>query len=122
VIWDFRGQELQKIPLEKFKQFVWRLSKDDQKKIRKNLREYSRQFDEEDAAEESNVSAELLAFRRRLIDEWNAWRKRRVTELEAEKKKEGRVVEQTSEQDEEKEQVEEWVEELIDETEEVIVG
>ncbi len=98
------------------------LTKDDLKRIRKNLREYSRQFDEEDAAEESNVSAELLAYRRRLIDEWNAWRKRRVTELEAERKKEGKVVEQKSEKDEEKEQVEEWVEEVIDETEVVVVG
>jgi translation initiation factor 3 subunit B len=126
VIWDFRGQELQKVPAEKFKQFVWRprpatmLSKDEQKKIRKNLREYSKQFDEEDAAEESNVSAELLAYRRRLIDEWNAWRSKRIRELNAEKQAAGRVVAQQKE--EEDEQVEEWIEELVEETEEVVVG
>lgn len=126
MIWDFRGQELQKQPLEKFKQFVWRprpatlLPKDEQKKIKKNLREYSRQFDEDDAAEESNVSAELLAHRRRLIDEWNAWRKKRTQELKAEREAAGAVVEAKT--DEAVEQVEEWIEELLEETEEVVVG
>lgn len=127
MIWDFRGQELQKQPLEKFKQFVWRprpatlVSKDDQKKVRKNLREYSRQFDEDDAAEESNVSAELLAHRRRLIDEWNAWRKKRTQELKAERQAAGAVVDEKKEE-EAVEQVQEWIEELLEETEEVVVG
>jgi translation initiation factor 3 subunit B len=84
--------------------------------IRKNLREYSRQFDEEDAAEESTVSAELIAHRRRLVDEWNAWRVQRKSDAQklgaqsADEKKE-----------ESQEEVEVWVEELLDEVEEEIL-
>lgn len=98
------------------------LPKDEQKKIRKNLREYSKRFDEEDAAEESNVSAELIAHRRRLIDEWNAWRAKRTKELEAERKKAGLSAAPVAKSDEERETVEEWVEEIIDETEEVVMS
>ena len=86
-IWDFKGQEVQKQLLDRFKQFLWRprpatlLSKQRQREIRKNLKEYSRQFDEEDAAEESNVSAELIALRKRLVEEWNAYRAKCRREL-----------------------------------------
>jgi translation initiation factor 3 subunit B len=98
------------------------LGKDEQKKIRKNLREYSKRFDEEDAAEESNVSAELIAHRRRLIDEWNAWRAKRIKELAAERQKAGLQAIPAVAQDEERETVEEWIEETIDETEEVVMS
>lgn len=127
-IWDFKGTDLSRNQLDKFKQFLWRprpatlLSKEEQKKIRKNLREFSKRFDEEDAAEESNVSAELIAHRRRLIDEWNAWRAKRTKELEAERKKAGLSVSSAAKPDEERETVEEWVEEIIDETEEVVMS
>jgi translation initiation factor 3 subunit B len=127
-IWDFKGQDLSRNQLDKFKQFLWRprpatlLGKDEQKKIRKNLREYSKRFDEEDAAEESNVSAELIAHRRRLIDEWNAWRAKRIKELAAERQKAGLEAIPAVAQDEERETVEEWIEETIDETEEVVMS
>ncbi|KAJ9105519.1 hypothetical protein QFC21_001890 [Naganishia friedmannii] len=127
-IWDFKGQDLSRNQLDKFKQFLWRprpatvLGKDEQKKIRKNLREYSKRFDEEDAAEESNVSAELIAHRRRLIDEWNAWRAKRIKELAAERQKAGLEAIPAVTQDEERETVEEWIEETIDETEEVVMS
>ena len=123
-LWDFKGQDLVKQPGDKFKQFVWRprpptlLTKDDQKRVRKNLKEFSRQFDEEDAAEESNVSAELLAHRKRLVDEWNAWRAKRVKELQAEQKKIGVKVD--GEEDGELEKVEEVVEEILEESEEIV--
>lgn len=125
-IWDFKGQDLQKQPLDKFKQFVWRprpatmLPKEDQKRVRKNLREFSKLFDEEDAAEESNVSADLLAHRKRLIDEWNAWRSKRVKELVAERKKAGEDQVESKGEDEGLETVEEVVEDILEETEEVV--
>ena len=87
VIWDFRGQEIMKRAQDGFKQFIWRprpptlLSKERQKEIKRNIRQFSRVFDEEDAAEESNVSAELVALRKRLVDAWNAWRELRKKEL-----------------------------------------
>lgn len=118
-IWDFRGQEIVKHIQDRFKQFIWRprpptlLSKERQRQIRKNLREYSRVFDEEDAAEESNVSAELIALRKRLVDEWNAWRILRKKEV-------GEENDQKAQQDE-KEEIEVWIEEVIEQIEEIVV-
>ncbi|KAF9499756.1 translation initiation factor eIF-3b [Pleurotus eryngii] len=121
-IWDFKGQELEKHILDRFKQFIWRprprtlLTREQQRKIRKNLREYSRAFDEEDAAEESNVSAELIALRKRLVDEWNAWRLRCKKELLEE-----RGQKESRHDEEEKEEIEVWVDEVIEQTEEEVV-
>ncbi|KAF9015242.1 translation initiation factor eIF-3b [Cyathus striatus] len=120
-IWDFRGQEQVKHIQDRFKQFIWRprppslLTKEQQKKIRRNLREYSRMFEEEDAAEESNVSAELIAHRKRLVDEWNAWRALRKKELAVERGKGG---EKDGKEEEEKEEIEVWVDEVIEQIEE----
>ncbi|CAE6454682.1 unnamed protein product [Rhizoctonia solani] len=121
-LWDFRGQELVKQPADKFKQFLWRprprtlLTKGQQKEVRKNLKEYSRVFDEADAAEESHADKELVAQRRRLLDEWNAWRKKVRPEVQERmarlgKKAKGR---------EDREEVEEWLEEVIEEVIEVV--
>jgi len=124
-IWDFRGQEMKKLLLDAFKQFLWRprppslLTKDQKRLIRKNLREYSRGFDEEDAAEESNVSAELIALRKRLVDEWNAWRLRSIEEAKEVASAEGKRDEK-EEADEEREEIEVWVEEVIEQVEEVV--
>lgn len=126
-IWDFRGQELEMHILDRFKQFLWRprppslLSKEQQRLVRKNLKDYSRQFDEEDAAQESTVSAELIAHRKRLVDEWNAWRARCKTEIAGVQKKKGGHDRAPISRGESKEEIEVWVEELIDEVEEEVV-
>ncbi|KAG8932068.1 Translation initiation factor 3 subunit b [Tulasnella sp. 419] len=121
-IWDFRGQELQKHILDRFKQFLWRprprtlLSKEQQKAIRKNLKEYSRVFDEEDAAEESSASKELVAHRKRLVDEWNAWRARIKSEVASS----GASKKGKEKEEEVREEIEEWIEEVLEETIEVL--
>ena len=127
-IWDFRGQELEKQILDRFKQFLWRprprtlLTKEQQRQIRRNLKEYSRQFEEEDAAEESNISAELIALRKRLVDEWNAWRIRAKEEMADERRKRGKKdIKAEKPQQEEKEEIEVWVDEVIEQIEEEIV-
>ncbi|KAK8846741.1 eukaryotic translation initiation factor 3 subunit B [Kwoniella newhampshirensis] len=126
-IWDFKGQQLVHESKDRFKQFLWRprpstlLSKEQIKKVRKELKEFSRQFDEEDAAEENRGSAEKLAQRQREISEWNAWRARNNKRLDEERKSRGKE-RKIEEKGGEEEKVEEWVEELIDETEEVVVG
>lgn len=113
---------MEKHILDRFKQFLWRprprtlLSKEQQKLIRKNLREYGRRFDEEDELEESKGSAELIALRKRLVDEWNAWRQ--LCKAEGADKKKNRAVET---QEEEKEEIEVWIDEVIEQTEEVVV-
>ena len=87
-------------------------------------RAVSRAFDEEDAAEESNVSAELIAHRKRLVDEWNAWRLRCKEEIAEERRKRGKKAEPAKEkqpQEEEKEEIEVWVDEVIEQIEEEVV-
>ncbi|KAI0796282.1 translation initiation factor eIF-3b [Irpex lacteus] len=126
-IWDFKGQELEKHILDRFKQFLWRprprtlLTKEQLRQIRRNLKEYSRTFDEEDAAEESNVSAELIAQRKRLVDEWNAWRIRAKEELAADRGGKKAAPKQKEEVAEEKEEIEVWIDEVIEQIEEEVV-
>jgi len=48
------------------------LTEEQKQAIRKNLRGYSRSFEEADAAEEMTVSAELDVQRKRAVGEWNA--------------------------------------------------
>ncbi|RSH90247.1 Translation initiation factor 3 subunit b [Saitozyma podzolica] len=127
-IWDFKGQQLAHSSLDKFKQFLWRprpptlLSKDAQRKVRKELKEHSRVFDEEDAAEENRGSAEKLAQRQREIAEWNAWRARNLARLAEARKARGKEIVKVANTEPADEKVEEWIEELIDETEEVVVA
>jgi translation initiation factor 3 subunit B len=111
---------LEKHLLDRFKQFLWRprprtlLGKEQQRQIRRNLKEFSRTFDEEDAAEESSASKELVAYRKRLVDEWNHWRAKVREELAAHKKR-------VDQEREDVEEVQEWVDELIDTVEEEIL-
>lgn len=127
-VYDFKGTELVKqAPLDGFKQLIWRprphtvLSPVKRKQIVKNLRQYGREFDETDQLEEMNVSSELQAQRRRLVDEWNAWRQRTKKELEEERKAQGKVQKAMEVMDQAATEVlEEWVEEVIEETEEVM--
>jgi translation initiation factor 3 subunit B len=96
------------------------LTKDQQRLIRKNLREYSRAFDEEDAAEDSLDSAELIANRKRLVDEWNAWRAKCKLDVRDEKKSKGQKLNVEKEYVE-KEEIEIWVDEVIEQIEEEVV-
>ncbi|KAG5520058.1 hypothetical protein PMAC_001134 [Pneumocystis sp. 'macacae'] len=124
-LWDFKGLLLREEHIEGFKQLLWRprpptlLSKEQQKKIRKKLREYSREFEEEDMQEQSTANKELIAHRKRLLEEWNTWRSKVVANLEKEKKKYGII---TDTKDEKKEKYIEKIIEVIisEEIEEVI--
>jgi translation initiation factor 3 subunit B len=100
--------------------FSWRprpptlVPKDQQRRIRRNLKDYSREFDAEDEAEAAGASQELLTLRRQLLEEWYAWRKAVEETLLSErrdKREEGGV---------EEEIIEEWVEEVVEEKEEVV--
>lgn len=137
-LYDFRGTLLREEQVERFKQFSWRprppslLSKDQQKKIRKNLREYSRMFDEVDLAKKDSANRAVVEMRRRLLDEWRAWRKATTEELGLPGDDDvnrfannaGRKMMQNgtngTKNDDAAETVEEIVEEIVEETEEVI--
>ena len=105
--------------MERFKLFSWRprpptlISKEQQRKIRRSLRDFSREFEAEDEAEAAGASQELLQLRRRLLEEWFTWRKGVEAALASEKmeKVEDGVAEEL---------IEEWVEEVVEEKEEVV--
>ncbi|KAI9832407.1 MAG: Translation initiation factor 3 subunit b [Sarea resinae] len=130
-LYDFKGTQLREEHIERFKQFLWRprpptlLSKEQQKQIRKNLREYSKIFEEEDQYEADTANLAIVELRRRLLNEWLAWRERTEEELRAERRERGLPEEtideaQAAEDEDEGEMVEEIVEEIVDETEEII--
>jgi translation initiation factor 3 subunit B len=129
-IYSFSGQLLREEPIEQFKQFVWRprperlLSKEEMKTVRKNLREYSRAFDEADLAKRSSADKAVVEERRRKLNEWLAYRERTVEDL-LDERHELRLPEISDEQaalqvSDEGQVVEEIFEEILDETEEII--
>jgi translation initiation factor 3 subunit B len=76
------------------------------------LREYSKSFDEQDYAKKNRANQAVIEHRRRLLDEWLAWRSQveeRVEET-GHKKDKG----------EDEEVIEEIVEEMLEEKEEVV--
>jgi translation initiation factor 3 subunit B len=132
----FSGTTLSENPTEKFKQFSWRprpatlLSKEEQKQVRKNLREYSKEFDEEDKYAVDIANTAVVETRKRVLNEWVAWL-RREKELMAEEKEAFGLPEDADSpkaaqdappvvEDQGETVVEEMVEEIIEETEEVI--
>jgi translation initiation factor 3 subunit B len=123
-LYDFKGELLREEHIDKFKQLLWRprpptlLSKEEQKSIRKNLREYSRVFDEEDQIEEDKEKGAIVEERRRMLSEWLAWRKREEEQLREEG---GGDVKIDGDADEgEGQVVEEIMEEVLDEVEEIV--
>ncbi|CAI4216076.1 unnamed protein product [Parascedosporium putredinis] len=135
-IYDFKGEQLKEEALEKFKQFSWRprpptlLSKDEQKQIRKNLREYSRVFEQEDADRGASADREVVEARRRLLDEWVAWREQIESEVHEEREIYGLPQDPVAELlkakvaslegTQEETLIEEIVEEVLEENEEII--
>ncbi|CAG8519052.1 20482_t:CDS:10 [Gigaspora rosea] len=103
ILWDFKGTQLQKHLLKKFKQLLWRprpksLLTSEQKKA---------------------LSEEEIKHRRRLTEEWNAWRKRVEKELSEERENAG-IVLPSRRDDDTIEVIEEWIEEVVEKTEEII--
>lgn len=132
----FFGNTLSENPTDKFKQFSWRprpatlLSKEEQKQVRKNLREYSKEFDEEDRYAVDIANTAVVETRKRVLNEWLAWI-RREKDLMAEEKDAFGLPENADTakaahdappagEDQGETVVEEMVEEIIEETEEVI--
>ena len=115
--------------MDKLKQFLWRprpptlLSRDAQKQIRRALREYSRDFEEEDRIADDKEKGAVVEERRRLFDEWRAWTREMAEEVEEEREALGLGAPDGVEEDADGEPakvVEEIKEEIVDETEEII--
>ena len=132
-MYDFKGELLREEHIDKFKQLGWRprpptlLSKDEQKQIRKNLREYSKDFEEADRIADDQERGAVVEERRRMFSEWLAWRERETEDLHADRREMGLAEDPDAEEaaeeksdDREDAVVEEIVEEIIDETEEIM--
>lgn len=78
-VWSFCGQPLYKISRDRFFQFAWRprppslLALEKQREIAKNLKQYSKRYDEEDEALLAAADSEFHAERSRLVAEWRDW-------------------------------------------------
>jgi translation initiation factor 3 subunit B len=127
-LYDFKGTLLREEHIDRFKQLLWRprpptlLSKEEQAEIRKNLRNYSRLFDEQDLAKKNTANRQVVEQRRRLLEEWQAWREQMremLTEEGYEEPVDAAGV-AANNADSDVEEVEEIVEEIIEETEEVV--
>lgn len=132
-LYDFKGTLLREEHVDRFKQWLWRprpptlLSHEEQKKIRKNLREYSKIFEEQDQYELDTANMAVVEMRRRLLSEWFEWRKHVEEDLRAERRELGLPEDPHYEADgdgeggeEEDAVVEELVEEIVEESEEII--
>jgi translation initiation factor 3 subunit B len=136
-IWTFSGTPLAEQPTEKFKQLHWRprppilLSKEEQRNVRRNLREYSKEFDEIDKEMEEGANQAVIDTRRRLYAEWYSW-VREEKEMLTEEREELGIPDPADEQlrrtrtksgdgtEADEQVVEEVVDEVVEETEEIV--
>ena len=120
ILWDFKGKQLISKQQEKFYQLLWRprpktlLTKERQKEIKKNLKEYSVDFKKTDEAKDSRASRAVMERRRRIMDEWADYRKTKEAQVNQQRAEREKILGR-AERDEE-ELIEETVEELIEET------
>ncbi|EHA56104.1 Translation initiation factor 3 subunit b [Pyricularia oryzae] len=137
-MYDFKGEQLREEAVEKFKQLQWRprpptlLAKEEQKQIRKNLREYSRVFEQEDAERIAGADQEVVDNRRRILEDWYEWRESVDVEVDeesaamgvssnpAEELLKAKTAEILASGQEEEQVIEEIVEEVLEESEEIV--
>ena len=120
-LWDFRGSLLREEGIDRFGALFWRprpqslLNKEKLKEVQKNLKTYSRRFDEEDAMEASEANREIIMRRRQALVDWKEWR----VEIESKLGEIGLVEESKLVPSEEGEDIiEEIREEILEEKEE----
>ncbi|KAG1712168.1 Eukaryotic translation initiation factor 3 subunit B [Nymphon striatum] len=83
-IWSFQGKLLQKQSCERFCQFLWRprpstlLTIQEIKDLKKNIKKYSAQFEMKDRMQLTKASKELIEKRRKMMDEFEAYRQSRI--------------------------------------------
>ncbi len=133
-IWTFYGTLLSEHPTEKFKQLLWRprpatvLSKEEQRTIRRNLREYSREFDEVDKEMEEGANQAVIDARKRLWMEWTSFLNQEKEYLAEDREELGlrdpeeelALQKTRSTEGEGDKVVEEVIEEVLEETEEIL--
>ncbi|KAK6614595.1 eukaryotic translation initiation factor eIF2A [Botrytis cinerea] len=117
-LYDFKGEQLREEPVEKR----------NKSKSAKNLREYSKVFDQEDADRGASADLAVVEHRRRLLDEWLAWRANMEEDVKADREDAGLPLDpleplkskMASGDEGQAIEIEEIVEEIVEETEEII--
>jgi translation initiation factor 3 subunit B len=88
-VWTFNGRLLYKHGRERFYQFLWRprapslLGAEKEREIAKNLKKYSKRFEELDDAIRNAQDSHLAAEKKGVLDEWNKWVAAKKAEMEA---------------------------------------
>ncbi|KAJ3212659.1 Translation initiation factor 3 subunit b [Dinochytrium kinnereticum] len=129
ILWTLTGTPLAKQPVPVFKQILWRprppcpLTVEEQKKVKKNLKEFSKEFDEADAKLSSKAVREVSEKRTALWNEWVDYRRRCYDDWVKAAPMRREIVGFDMEEDAqsiEAKEVEEYIDEVIDEVEEIV--
>ncbi|CAL9736970.1 eukaryotic translation initiation factor 3 subunit B [Monosporozyma servazzii] len=89
-MFNVAGQLLREEAIPNLRNFIWRprpaslLTNAEKKKVKKNLREWSVQFAEQDAMEADTAMRDLILKHREMLSEWNSYRHDIVHTLETE--------------------------------------
>ncbi|CAN6319117.1 unnamed protein product [Urochloa humidicola] len=125
-IWSFNGKHLYKVSKDHFYQFMWRprppslLTPEKEEEILKNLKKYSKKYEQEDQDAFNQLSEQERKRRTQLQEEWDSWvAKWKQIHEERAYRRELRDGE-ASDEEEEYEAKEVEVEEVVDVTEEVL--
>ncbi|KAL8162186.1 hypothetical protein V2J09_013675 [Rumex salicifolius] len=127
-VWSFNGKLLYRILKDHFFQFQWRprppslLPAEKEEEVLKNLKKYSKRFDEEDQDVSLQLSEQDREKRKMLKDEWERWvaEWKRLHEEERLERLKLRDGEASDDEEEEYESKEVEIEEVIDVSEEVV--
>ncbi|XP_054160454.1 eukaryotic translation initiation factor 3 subunit B-like [Oppia nitens] len=120
-LWSFQGRLIRKHNLDRFCQLLWRprpptlLSDEKIKEIKKNLKQYSAQFDIKDRMALSKVSKDMLEKRQKLMKEFEENRQKNERMFNTTKKRRNELRSEDNIEDKEDDETEETVEFLIKE-------
>lgn len=78
-MYNVAGQLVRQEAISQFKNFVWRprpvskLTNSEKKRVKKNLKDWSAQFEEQDMMEANSATRDLILKQRELLQEWNQY-------------------------------------------------
>ncbi len=96
--------------------------------VKKNLKEYSKKFDEMDSKQSGAAAQNLQATRKKLLDEWTTWRNANLEQYAKEREERARlrgskdepIYSDVESDDDGEEIIEDWMEQVIEETIELV--
>eukprot|EP00898_Chlorokybus_atmophyticus_P002542 jgi/Chlat1/3289/Chrsp22S03537 len=128
-VWSFHGKLVYKMRRDRFFQYLWRprppslLPPEKEQEIIKNLKRYSKRYEEEDELMRTEQDTAVLQERREALESFRKWHAERLAQRQAEREarielRDGAL----SDEEEELNAEEVEVEEIIDVQEEVLYG